>query len=186
MDFKKLNTKFFKKFLINIALIVTFWLLFYNLFRNIWFIDYIYEEGIFILTNIQIFLSKVILSIAGYSIEVYGKTIKIIGSYGVHVDRGCLGRNTLGLFVGFILAFPGKFSNKLWYIFVGIIIFLFLNILRILGLTITDYCCREYLDFNHHYVFKIVVYVVIFLLWARWIKKYSYFAEKKVQNKENL
>ncbi|MBN2892344.1 MAG: archaeosortase/exosortase family protein [Bacteroidales bacterium] len=174
----KIKLKLVSKFLINAAILVAAWFVFYKLVRNVWFVDYLYEEGIYWLTRIQIIFSKFFLNIIGYTVEVYGKTIKIVGSYGVHVDRGCLGRNTLGLFVGFILAFPGKFKNKIWFLAMGIVIFIFLNVMRILGLAITDNCCREQLDFNHHFLFKIIVYVVIFFLWAWWIKKYSAIAEK--------
>lgn len=142
------------------------------------FFDFFYEEGIFWFTKIQIAATQLILNTIGYSTEVYGKTLKIVGSMGILVDRGCLGRNLLGLYAGFILAIPGKTISKLWFVPLGFFTFIILNILRILGLVITEYCCPENLDFNHHFAFKIVVYFAIFILWSVWIRKYSFFAKK--------
>jgi len=167
----------FKKILItiaiNIIILVVLWLLFFKLLRKIYIVDYIYEQGIYYFTKIQLISSKVILNLLGYSVEIYGKTIKIVQSNGVLLDRGCLGRNTIGLLIGFILALPGKLKNKIWYSAMGLVIFIILNVLRITALAITQYCCPERLDFNHHFLFKIIVYVIILILWIIWINKYS-------------
>lgn len=177
--FRNKRVEFLFKFTANILIITTLWLLFFKVLRGIGFVDFLYEEGIYMLTKIQLLLSKFLLEIMGFTVEIYGKTIKIIGSYGVHLDRGCLGRNTLGLFIGFIFAFPGKQKSKIWFISLGIIIFIFLNVFRIAGLAITDYCCPEKLDFNHHFVFKIITYISIFFLWVWWVQRYSVFAKTK-------
>ena len=176
--FKNRRVEFLFKFTVNIVVLIGLWFLFYNLIRKWNIVDFIYEQGIYFLTKIQLILSDASLSLMGFVVEIYGKTVKIVGSYGVHLDRGCLGRNTLGLFVGFILAFPGKVKSKVWFIAVGIIIFIMMNVLRIDALAITDYCCRERLDFNHHFVFKIIIYIVIFFMWVWWIQRYSIFADK--------
>lgn len=161
------------KIAINLAILLGLWLLFYKLLRQIPAVDFVYEQGILFFTKIQLTFSKLILQLMGYTVEIYGKTIKIVPSFGVLLDRGCLGRNTLGLFVGFILTLPGKTIDKIWYSALGIIIFVILNILRIVALAVNQYCCPEKLDFNHHFLFKIIVYAVILLLWIIWINKFS-------------
>ncbi len=176
--FKSKRVEFLFKFTINVVVLVGLWFLFYNLIRKLNIVDFIYEQGIYALTKIQLILSDASLNLMGFTVEIYGKTVKIVGSYGVHLDRGCLGRNTLGLFVGFILAFPGKVKSKVWFLTVGVVVFILMNVLRIDALAITDYCCREKLDFNHHFVFKIIIYVVIFLMWVWWVQRYSIFADK--------
>ncbi len=171
--------KYLRIIAINLLILIGLWLIFFKLLRQINIVDYIYEQGIYVFTKIQLVVTKIILNIFGYSVEIYGKTVKIVGSNGVHLDRGCLGRNTLGLMLGFIYALPGRLKHKIYYTFLGITIFLFLNIGRIIALAITDYCCPERLNFNHHFLFKIIVYIAILLLWIIWIKKYSYVIEKK-------
>ncbi len=160
----------FIRFAINATILFAIWYLFYKFLRDTNFIDYFYEEGTYILTNTQLLLSKIFLSIFGYDIEIYGKTIKVVGSYGVHLDRGCLGRNVIGVFAGFILAYPAKVKSKLWYVPFGILFFVFVNIVRILALVLIENCCPQHLDFNHHIVFQYLTYGIIILLWIIWTR----------------
>jgi len=90
-----------------------------------------------------------------------------------------MGRNVLIGFAGLISVFPGMFKQKLWFIPMGLAILIFVNVLRISGLAITAYCCPEYSDINHYVVFKIVAWIVIFLLWMWWINKFALKAIKK-------
>jgi len=167
---KYLKLHQFVRLLINIAFLSTVWYIFYSFFRNKNFVDYFYEEITYLLTLSQLFVSKTLLTIIGYEVEIYGKTIKIVNSYGVHLDRGCLGRNVIGLFAGFILAYPAKIKSKLWYIPMGILIFFIVNVFRIMALSITDNCCRHILNFNHHIVFQYLTYFIIITMWVVWIR----------------
>ena len=167
---KYLKLHQFARLLINVVILSAIWYIFYNYFRDKNFVDYFYEEITYILTLSQLFVSKIILNIIGYEVEIYGKTIKIIGSYGVHLDRGCLGRNVIGLFAGFILAYPAIIKSKLWYIPAGISVFFMVNVIRIIALAITDSCCLHMLDFNHHIVFQYLTYGIIIIMWAVWLK----------------
>ncbi len=178
MSQSKTFLKYFRIISINLLLLIGLWIIFYKLLRHIPIVDYVYEQGIYAFTKIQLIVTKIILNILGYTVEIYGKTIKIVGSNGVHLDRGCLGRNTLGLLLGFIYALPGRIKHKIYFTFIGVSIFLLLNIGRITALAITDYCCPQRLDFNHHFLFKIIVYIAIFILWTFWIKKHSYITKK--------
>jgi exosortase/archaeosortase family protein len=180
-SYKKINP--FLRFAINGIFLFLIWKLFYSFIRNLDFVDFIYEESTYILTNFQLILTKFVLEIFGYNIEIYGKLIKAVGGTSIHLDRGCLGRNPQGLFIGFILAFPGSFKNKLWYIPLGLMVITLLNIVRIIALFITNNCCAEYMDLNHHYIFKIIVYFFIFLMWYIWIQKISKFNYKKLSEK---
>ncbi len=158
------------QFPINILILYALWLVFFKFLRHIWFIDYFYEEVIYYLTFIQLQATKFLLSLLGYKAYVLGKVIWIEGTSGILLDRGCLGRNTLGLFMAFILAYPSQWRQKLWIIVVGTVIFLCLNILRISGLAITQYCCPRYMDINHHLIFKYIVYTAILLMWYWWLR----------------
>lgn len=176
--------KLFLKIAINLAILVGLWLIFFKILRQIPAVDYTYEQGIFFFTKIQLVLSKSILQLMGYTVEIYGKTIKIVPSFGVLLDRGCLGRNTIGLFLVFILALPGKIFDKIWFSTLGVVIFVFLNILRIVALALTQYCCPEKLNFNHHFLFKAIIYAIILIIWIIWINKFS-LPNKQKQVKKN-
>jgi hypothetical protein len=42
-----------------------------------------------------------------------------------------------------------------------------------MSLALIQYKAPEYLDFNHHYTFTVIVYAFIFLLWMIWVNKFS-------------
>ncbi len=158
------------KLFINILILYALWVLFFKFLRNYWFIDYIYEEGIYYLTLIQLKVTEFFLDFLGFQAHTLGKIVWIEGHQGVLLDRGCLGRNTLGLFIGFVLAFPSGLRRKVGIILIGTVVFLMLNILRITGLVLTQYCCPQYLDINHHLIFKYIVYFAILLMWYLWLR----------------
>jgi exosortase/archaeosortase family protein len=155
---------------VNINILFFLWIIFYKFLRPIAVVDYFYEQGIYYLTKYQLDLSAKLLRLLGYKVEVLGKLVAIKGTGGVVLDRGCLGRNVMALFVGFILVIPSKFSQKLWMSVLGILVFLILNIIRIATLAIIEYCCEQYLQINHHLVFKVLIYGVMLLLWFIWLR----------------
>jgi len=169
LKYKQLNP--FIRLAVNGTVLFLIWTIFYKYFRSSDFIYFYYEEITYRLTNLQLKVTEFFLELIGYDIELYAKQIKHVGGASVHLDRGCLGRNPQGLFVGFILAWPGKFKNKLWFIPSGLIAIWIINVFRISALLITSNCCPQYMDLNHHVIFKIIVYACIFLMWFIWIQK---------------
>ncbi len=91
----------------------------------------------------------------------------------VGVGNPCNGLELFVLFAGFIICFPGNWKNKWWYILAGTIAIHFINVLRTVSLALIQYKAPQYLDFNHHYTFTILVYALIFLLWIVWTNRYS-------------
>lgn len=163
----------FVRFAVNILLLSAIWFGFYSFLRYSFFVNNFYEQASMHFTSFLLISSKFVLNLFGFETEIQGKIIKIANSPGVFLDKGCLARNLLGLYVGFILAYPGKIKHKLWAIPLGIIIINILNVLRIAGLAylVLDY--PEYVDINHHVIFKYTVYFFIFLMWYFWIKHFS-------------
>lgn len=181
--------KYWLRFLISGAALLIIVYLFYHVLRQFEFIDQIYVEALNKFAQFLLFASKKFTELFGFEVTVYGKTIKIVDGYkahGVYMDRGCMGRNVLLAFAGLIAVFPGKTKHKLWYIPMGLTVITFVNILRISGLAITAYCCPEYSDINHYLVFKIVAWIIIFILWMIWFNRFSPFAKKKNTEKTNI
>ena len=164
------------RFFVNGLLLYLIWGLFYISFRNFDFVNYFYQSGTKYLTNSLLYSSEAFLKLFGYDTNVYPeqKILHVIGSRGVRLDLGCLGRNLMGLFAGFILAFPGSIKSKSWFIPSGLVMILGINIIRILVLSLTLlYSPEGYFQYNHHDIFKYTVFVMIFLMWLFWIKRYS-------------
>ncbi len=167
------------KFFINGALLFVLWWVFYTFFRNTAFIHAIYEDATALLTKNLLITSKYFLNIWGFETEIFGKTVRIVGTGGVYLDRGCLARNLMGLFTGFIVAYPGIIRKKLWFIPLGLVLITIINIFRISGLAYVVLCCPQHVDINHHVIFKYTVYILIFLMWYIWIQKINILPKEK-------
>jgi len=103
------------------------------------------------------------------------RTIGIDGTHGLWIGDPCNGLTLFALFTGFIIAYPGPLKKKLWFIPVGIIAIHFINIIRIVALSLIVYYFPdpEVLDFNHTYTFTLLVYGFVFSLWYVWAGKLS-------------
>lgn len=140
--------------------------------------------------NNSIFLTKELLQILGYAVISYDyqapetgseviRTVGIDGSSGVWIGDPCNGLILFALFTSLIISFPGPAKHKLWFIPLGLIIIHFANIIRIASLSLIVFYKREYLEFNHDYTFKILVYTVIFLIWVYWVNRWSGLKKKR-------
>ena len=114
------------------------------------------------------------LQLMGFSAAIDPNVATLItmnGTPAVIVGVPCNGLVLYALFSGFVLAYPGPWQRKLWFIPSGIALIWFLNILRVAGLAINQYYAHQSVDFNHHYTFTFVVYSFIFGLWMLWARR---------------
>lgn len=149
------------------------------------FLYVFYEFYIKIYTNIdQLFIRKII-NVCTFILETMGyktfaskeindfQVFGVDGSNGVWIGGGCNGITLMFLFAIFVIAYPGNFKNKLWYLPLGIILVNIINIIRIVGLSLMSLYAPNYLDFNHTYTFTFIVYSIVFALWMFWVNKFS-------------
>ncbi len=176
------------QFAVNGLSVYLVWIIFYSFFRYHSFVDYFYNEATYYLTNSWLYSTKLFINILGYEAQVVipKKLLVLKGTGGVILERGCLGRNMMGLFAGFIIVYPGRILTKLWYIPFGLAVIYLINILRIAGLSFTQLYYPEYLDINHHTVFKYTVYTAIFFLWVFWISKLNKSKNLKTEQISNI
>ena len=133
--------------------------------------------------------AEVTLQALGYSTTDYSAAdvtfrehIGITGSKGVTIGAPCDGVVLYVLFIFFVVAFPGPFKHKLWFVPLGALSVIYLNVLRIVGLAVIMKINESWLAFNHDYTFTILVYAYVFSLWMLWVKKFSPFSSKsKIQ-----
>lgn len=100
-------------------------------------------------------------------------------THGTWIGEPCNGIKVMGLFFIFIIAFPGNWKHKLWFIPAGMLIIHIVNAIRISALTIIEAKWPMYLDFNHNVTFQVIIYGVIFLMWYIWVQKFSNINLKK-------
>ena len=114
-----------------------------------------------------------ILNFIGFTTFEYADAVGVDGTHGVLIGAPCNGLSLFALFTGFIIIFPGKIKNKLFFIPSGILIIHIINILRLVCLALVVLYRPDSLAFNHKYTFTILVYVCVFLMWIIWVNRFS-------------
>jgi len=105
----------------------------------------------------------------GYDVFIYNRIIGIYGNGGIEVVDGCNGIAAMGLFLGFILAYPGSWKKRISFSVVGIGIIYFVNIIRISVLAVTQDEWPAFFDFTHDYSTTTIFYITIFIMWMIWV-----------------
>lgn len=114
-------------------------------------------------------ISSGILDLFGYDVYTVNRIIGIGEAGGIKIVDGCNGIAAMGLFLGFILAYPGDWKNRISFSVVGIGIIYLVNIFRIITLVITQQNWPAFFDVTHDYSTTAIFYIVIFLLWMVWV-----------------
>ena len=125
-------------------------------------------------------ISVGIVDFLGYDVFAYNRVIGIYGNAGIEVVDGCNGIAAMGLFLGFILAYPGSWDKRLSFSVFGIGIIYFINIIRISVLTITQQEWPKFFDFTHDYSTTTIFYITIFIMWMVWVN-YNTLPSSKLQ-----
>ena len=110
----------------------------------------------------------------GYESSALNSTqLYLSGWHVVNVGWQCDGLPVLALFAGFIIAYPGPWRTKLWFVPLGMLLIHGINILRVAGLALNQLYSRHTVNFNHHYTYTIIVYGFIFWLWTIWVRRFA-------------
>jgi exosortase/archaeosortase family protein len=83
----------------------------------------------------------------------------------------CNGIDLMFIYVAIIILLPYPFRRKLLFTSAGIIIIIIANIIRVCALFTIYIHYRSAFDFSHHYLFTLLMYVVIFYGWILYTKK---------------
>ncbi len=130
------------------------------------------------LTNLVSINSVQVLNLMGYEVDQVRLEDgnRIVNSQGeglLRIAYICDGLELYVIFLIFLLAFPGPWKDKLWYVPMGFVVIYIFNQVRVVSLILTQIHAPQYLHFNHKYTFVIIVYGVIFLLWMIWVRKFG-------------
>lgn len=123
---------------------------------------------------VRIFLlysSKFVFDILGYTNRIIGDYRLSVNelSY-VEIGNYCLGIQLWIFYVALICSYPGRWKKKLLYSAIGIIAINIINIVRIVTIVFAVHAYPKQMQFNHDYVFNVVVYIFTFLMWMYIIK----------------
>lgn len=93
------------------------------------------------------------------------------GAKTISVADNCNGLELMVLYAAFIVVMPGSWKRKILFILFGIPLLHLANLVRVMGLVGLHVKYPGMFDFAHHYLFKIVIYGLTFLLWVWYLNK---------------
>lgn len=82
----------------------------------------------------------------------------------------CNALDLMVIYLGMLFLLPSRLKRKLAFMVLGILVILLANILRCVALYWLYMNHRAYFDFNHHYTFTILLYLLIFGGWLLFTK----------------
>lgn len=150
------------KFIFKVLMIYVAWYVVYEL----WLLPngYIDEP----LSHNIASVSAGILSFFGEDVFVYQRILGIAGAGGIEIVDGCNGIAAIGLFIGFIYAYPGAWGPRVLFSIFGIAVIYLVNVSRIVVLAYTQLYWPQGFDFTHEYSTTTIFYIAIFVLWMIW------------------
>jgi len=108
------------------------------------------------------------LSFVGWEIETAGRFIACAGNRGVEIQNGCSGMDLLGLYAGFIIAYPGDLKKRMTFIAAGIGLLFVANVFRIAFFVLSNLYYPNYWDPVHHWSSIVFFYPIVLTLWYLW------------------
>jgi exosortase family protein XrtF len=108
------------------------------------------------------------LRLMGYDAVASGRIVTAPGIAGVEIANGCNGLSTIGLFVGFVLAYPGSTARRLLFLPVGMATIYVTNVLRIVAMMLVQMYWPVAFDPLHSFGLTTIFYCVVFALWVVW------------------
>lgn len=115
--------------------------------------------------NVRAFL----MGALGFEAVADYRSVLMAGVPGVKIINGCNGLTTIGLFIGFVAAFPGSWKRRLWFIPLGILVVYLANIFRVLVMLGLQLYWPAAFDPMHSFGMTTFFYVVVFGLWMAWV-----------------
>ena len=154
-----------RPFIIRAAILIIVWELLYNFVLR--------PSGIpdDQLTRIVQVGAMKLLSLFYTNIGEDENVIILNGSRAVSIARQCNGLELIVLYLGFIFCLPSNPKRMILFGIIGVLVIYILNIIRTALLAAMYEINHSMTDFAHHYVFKIIIYAVVFLGWVLYMKK---------------
>ena len=106
----------------------------------------------------------------GLGPAVEGRVIRLPSGSGVWVADACTGLTVVGLFAGFVLAYPGRWRHRAWFLPLGVLAVHLANVVRIAFLAWFRDMQPGLFDPVHQWGGTPFFYAVVFALWMAWVR----------------
>jgi len=168
------NNRDLVQFLVKLAMLCGFY--FYWFAPNVWHLPLIstfYGHFIHYTLFTLIESSVWMLNALGYGAEVVNmREIDLYDTvFNIHIRNWCLGVDMMFSFTALIIAFPGSWKDRFWFIPLGLIGIQLINVARIVGLCLSMILVKNADFVDHHDAFNILAVLFIFLMFTRWVRR---------------
>ena len=111
---------------------------------------------------------QTVLSAVGVDAAASGRSIELAQASGIRIVDGCNGLSTIGLFVGFVLAFPGSTRRRLLFLPFGVGAIYVANVARISLLGGLQVHWPAGFNVIHDLGAPAFFHLIVFGLWVLW------------------
>jgi len=111
---------------------------------------------------------RMVLSGIGIEAVANGRSIELARASGIRIVDGCNGLATIGLFAGFVLAFPGSIRRRLLFLPFGVGVIYGANIARVSLLAGLQVHWPPAFEFVHNLGAPAFFHLIVFGLWVLW------------------
>jgi exosortase/archaeosortase family protein len=151
------------RFLMKVSAIYIIWYLIYDY--------YLLPDG-----RLDAFLSLSGVNLAGGILNMFGwdiyselRVLAITGTNGVEIQNGCNGLELIGLYMGFILTYPGgPLQKRMIFLASGILLLFIANVFRIMIFALSIYYVPTFWEQVHTYSSYFIFYPIVLTLWYIW------------------
>lgn len=90
----------------------------------------------------------------------------------VYVEEHCLAFPAMLIFSSAILFYEGNWREKLWFIPIGLLAIILINLVRLVALGLAfEYLGRFFFSINHSYVYVVITYSLILFMIIWWMDR---------------
>ena len=105
----------------------------------------------------------------GWDIYSEARVLAVTGSNGVEIQNGCNGLELIGLYMGFIIVYPGgPLQKRIMFLAGGIGLLFIANVFRIMVFALSIYYIPVWWEQVHTYSSYFIFYPIVLTLWYLW------------------
>jgi len=168
------NKKTIIRFFIKLSLLFTIWFFVYNLLLSP---GRIIDKPVTDVITVAVVKCINFLSPATEPVTWVVNKTNIGNNLIQHNDKAfgiydvCNGIDLMFIYIGILVLLPYPAKRKIIFSIAGVIAIVIANIIRVCALYFIYVYQKTAFDFSHHYLFTILMYVLIFYGWLLFIKK---------------